>query len=185
MKCKHCKTRINDKEAFVIVKSSRVHKKCMDDFINKHIIKSKLTRQKERSEMKDYKKSVKKTRSIVSTQKLFNTYIRWRDTRPSGNAQCISCSKIVTFGESTCHAGHYHSVGARSDLRFNEDNVHAQCMHCNNFQEASKVGTTFKDNLIYKIGKKRFKALDTRIKQDYSEKALSKLRKKLRNKMNE
>jgi hypothetical protein len=28
-------------------------------------------------------------------------------------------------------AGHFHSVGSSPSLRFDEQNVHAQCVHCN------------------------------------------------------
>ncbi len=57
-------------------------------------------------------------------QKVFNTYIRLRDK----GKPCISCGQI---DRGKRDAGHFFSVGAYPNLRFNENNVHAQCVHCN------------------------------------------------------
>jgi hypothetical protein len=57
-------------------------------------------------------------------QKVFNTYIRQRDKLKP----CISCGKNLG---KTFHAGHFFSVGAYPNLRFNENNVHGQCVECN------------------------------------------------------
>lgn len=57
-------------------------------------------------------------------QKVFNTYIRQRDK----NKNCISCDKKLI---NKFDAGHFFSVGAYPNLRFNENNVHGQCVHCN------------------------------------------------------
>ena len=57
-------------------------------------------------------------------QKVFNTYIRLRDK----NKNCISCDKPLV---GKFDAGHFFSVGAYPNLRFNENNVFGQCVHCN------------------------------------------------------
>lgn len=57
-------------------------------------------------------------------QKVFNTYIRTRDKEKN----CVSCNKKLV---GKYDAGHFFSVGAYPNLRFNENNVFGQCVHCN------------------------------------------------------
>ena len=58
-------------------------------------------------------------------QQVFNKYIRKRDN----GLNCISCDKPCKKE----NAGHYYSQGGHSNVRFNEDNVHLQCEHCNTY----------------------------------------------------
>lgn len=57
-------------------------------------------------------------------QVLFNKYIRLRDE----GKPCISCDRPLI---GKFDAGHYLSVGSYPNLRFDEDNVHGQCVYCN------------------------------------------------------
>lgn len=84
-------------------------------------------------------------------QKAFNEFIRERDK----NQPCISCQKHHT---GQYHAGHYKTVGAKSQLRFNEDNCHKQCSVCNNHLSGNLA--EYRINLINKIGLKRVEALE-------------------------
>ncbi len=85
-------------------------------------------------------------------QTAFNKYIRLRDK----DLPCVSCGKDAN-AQIQWHAGHFHSVGARPDLRFNEDNVHKQCSRCNNFLSANLE--LYSKELLKRIGKKRLNAL--------------------------
>jgi len=58
-------------------------------------------------------------------QMTFNKYIRHRDKGMS----CISCGNEP----KKANAGHFYSQGGHSNVRFNEDNVHLQCEHCNSY----------------------------------------------------
>jgi hypothetical protein len=58
-------------------------------------------------------------------QMTFNKWIRHRDK----GLNCISCDKPP----KKANAGHYFSQGGHSNVRFNEDNVHLQCEHCNSY----------------------------------------------------
>lgn len=96
-------------------------------------------------------------------QKVFNTFIRLRDTQTGAlhgtkYFVCISCgaSKEVT----EMHAGHYFPVGGHEAVRFDEDNVHGQCRHCNYFKHGNEKG--YRVNLIKKIGQERFNKLELR-----------------------
>ena len=76
-------------------------------------------------------------------QSVFNSYIRERDSeRP-----CISCGR--NHG-GQYHAGHYRSVGAHPELRFNEDNCHKQCSVCNNHKSGNIAD--YRIELIKRIG---------------------------------
>jgi hypothetical protein len=73
----------------------------------------------------------------------FNRYIRLRDR----GQPCISCQRHHT---GQIHAGHYRSVGAAAELRYDESNVHAQCAPCNNHLSGNAID--YRINLIKKIG---------------------------------
>ena len=80
-----------------------------------------------------------------AAQKAFNAYIRSRDREEP----CISCDKPDN-GQHQRHASHYRSVGACSQLRFNEENVHASCAQCNGVKSGNI--TEYRIRLIKKIG---------------------------------
>lgn len=56
----------------------------------------------------------------------FQTMIRYRD-----DFKCITCGRQFPFGERTSlHAGHF--IGrANKSVRWDEENVNAQCAYCN------------------------------------------------------
>ena len=81
----------------------------------------------------------------------FNKYIRLRDK----GKPCISCQRHHT---GQIHAGHYRSVGAAAELRYNENNVHAQCAPCNNHLSGNAID--YRINLINKIGIKAVEQLE-------------------------
>lgn len=85
---------------------------------------------KERKVMQD--KARTRTEWLNLLQVVFNSYIRERDK----HLPCISCG---TSNNIQYHAGHYFSVGSYPALRFNEDNVHKQCVQCNNFLHGNLV----------------------------------------------
>ncbi|WP_354690909.1 recombination protein NinG [Phytobacter sp. RSE-02] len=62
-------------------------------------------------------------------QQAFNNFIRYRDR----DLPCISCNELnppeLHGGQWDC--GHFKSVGANPELRFEERNAHKQCKSCN------------------------------------------------------
>ena len=62
---------------------------------------------------------------------------------------CVSCDKPKDWG-GQWHAGHYKTVGARPDLRFNEKNCHKQCSVCNNHLSGNLAA--YRIELINRIG---------------------------------
>jgi hypothetical protein len=84
-------------------------------------------------------------------QAAVNAFIRTRDaTEP-----CISCGR---WHQGQWHAGHYLSVGARPELRYDEANVHKQCAPCNTHLSGNAV--LYRVSLIEKIGIKAVEALE-------------------------
>lgn len=83
-------------------------------------------------------------------RKIFNTFIRLRDTDENGVGKCISCNKPIFYGDN-CQAGHYEpSSIVFANLDFDEVNVNGQCAHCNGFLEGNKTG--YMVGLVKKYG---------------------------------
>lgn len=114
--------------------------------------KAKKTKEKDFNAETRKRKEKLKTRSdwLREAQKEFNRYIRLRD-----NCVCISCQKPLG---SKYDAGHYRSVGAHPELRFCEENVHSQCVHCNQHKSGNAID--YRINLINKIGLERVEWLE-------------------------
>lgn len=93
-------------------------------------------------------------------EKVFNEYIRKRDE----GKPCISCG--CPHGSMQWHAGHFISVGESQYLRFNENNVHGQCVQCNNFLSGNIEH--YEPNLRLKIGDEDVEALKSDRKKTYS-----------------
>tara|TARA_B100000073_G_scaffold323153_1_gene305030 strand:- start:621 stop:1043 length:423 start_codon:yes stop_codon:yes gene_type:complete len=92
------------------------------------------------------KKTLLQLKAIATTH--FNKFIRNRDK----DKPCISCGKYTTL-----QAGHFYSAGKHSSVRFNEDNVHGQCLSCNYYKSGDLLN--YRTNLIEKIGVDRFEKL--------------------------
>lgn len=86
-------------------------------------------------------------------QVAFNTYIRKRDQHKG----CISCGKPLT---SKFDAGHFYSVGAHPELRFDEDNCFGQCVTCNQHKHGNLL--EYAECLPQRIGIDRVEALKAR-----------------------
>jgi hypothetical protein len=85
-------------------------------------------------------------------QEAFNAWIRERDKdRP-----CISCGRKSNAKQN---AGHYRSVGAAPQLRFNEDNCHKQCEHCNSYKSGNV--SEYRPRLLERIGLSRVESLES------------------------
>lgn len=89
-------------------------------------------------------------------QVAFNAFIRLRD-QLAGH-QCISSGRPLDWSGNAVDAGHYRSVGSAPHLRFNEDNVHAQSKHDNQWKSGNAVD--YRLGLIARIGLARVEALE-------------------------
>jgi hypothetical protein len=88
-------------------------------------------------------------------QRAFNQFVRLRDK----DRECISCGVMnppERFG-GAWDCGHYRSVGAAPELRFEELNAHKQCKACNaGASKYARKGVTvtaeYRERLIQRIG---------------------------------
>ena len=90
---------------------------------------------------------------MKEAQKVFNQYIRLRDKAQP----CISCGSKLG---SKYDAGHFYSMGGHKAVTFDEDNVHAQCVTCNQFKHGNLL--EYRTRLCSKIGQERFDELEAK-----------------------
>jgi hypothetical protein len=117
MRCKNCK------EKFEPIRFNQ--KYCLKDECLRVFVAE--TKEKQWKQTKTRMKENLKTTSdwLKEAQAVFNKYIRERDK----GLNCISCNKPPL--KKNC--GHYYSQGGHSNVRFDEDNCHLQCEHCNTY----------------------------------------------------
>jgi hypothetical protein len=98
----------------------------------------------ERRDIKVRKEKLKsRAEHLREAQAAFNEWIRLRDAdRP-----CVSCGR---HHEGQYHAGHYRSVGANPELRFEPLNVWKQCAPCNTHLSGNLVN--YRLSLLQLIG---------------------------------
>ncbi|MDE9427459.1 recombination protein NinG [Xenorhabdus bovienii] len=113
-------------------------------------------RQKEveaRDKLKTRKLAVKpRSYWIQQAQRAVNAYIRERDR----DLPCVSCG---TFTSSQWDAGHYRTTIAASQLRFDERNIHRQCIVCNQHKSGNIV--PYRVELIRRIGLEPVEAIES------------------------
>jgi hypothetical protein len=88
---------------------------------------------------------------LKQAQAAVNAYVRQRDA----GLPCISCGKPDTGARD---AGHFFTVGARPELRFDLDNIHAQCVQCNQHKHGNVA--FYRIGLTAKIGEARVARLE-------------------------
>jgi hypothetical protein len=93
-------------------------------------------------------KAVKKKKVSISSlqkkaDKVFNAWIRERDSE-DGFFECVSCFRELPVKQM--NAGHYVSKKNCLHLRYNEYNVHGECVWCNCFNESHLIG--YRETLI-------------------------------------
>lgn len=157
--CPHCRAKL---EA-----GQRIHPDCIHDWSIAQEAKAKRTAEKqaraaakvERAEIKRRKEAIKTIPKLKKeAEREFNAFIRARDA----NLPCISCGANppdLSRLHAGRDAGHYRSVGSAAHLRYHEDNVHAQCVKCNQWGAGRAVD--YRIGLVKRIGSERVEALET------------------------
>ena len=140
--CKVCKAKFTPRSSTQLVCSWQ----CSIAYTSKEKAK------RERKEYREKKEALKSRRDWLNeAQTAFNAYIRFRDAE----LPCVSCGRHHT---GQYHAGHYRSVGAAPQLRFNEDNVHKQCQPCNTHKSGNAI--EYRINLVKRIGLEKVEKLE-------------------------
>jgi hypothetical protein len=88
---------------------------------------------------------------LREAQAVFNEWVRLRDA----DQPCISCGR---HHEGQYHAGHYRSVGANPELRFEPLNVWKQCAPCNTHLSGNLVN--YRISLLQGIGAEKVEWLE-------------------------
>jgi hypothetical protein len=144
-KCRYCSEKFKPYFPLQVVCSA----KCAGLLANKKI------KEREEKEINDkVKKIEEKLKDRVFymrvLQKIFNQYIRERDKYKG----CISCRRIFT---DKYDAGHFYPTSTHPGLRFDEDNVHGQCVQCNQHKHGNLI--LYAENLPVRIGVTEYEAL--------------------------
>jgi len=145
-RCKICKTKFEPKYF--------LQKICLDvDCILEYSKQDKAKKWK--VEKKRMKESLKTNADHVrELQVIFNKFIRLRDK----DKGCISCGTALV---NKYDAGHYRSAGGNPEHRFNEKNVHGQCVYCNQHRHGALID--YRKGLIKRIGLEEVELLENHI----------------------
>jgi hypothetical protein len=123
---------------------------CVDAWVQEAKVKNwKKTKKKMQEDLETIQDLVK------ATQIVFNKYIRLRDK----DELCISCKQKP----KKSNAGHFYNANNHWNVRFNENNVHLQCEHCNTFLSGNLIN--YRLNLINKIGLEQLTLLEAEAKK--------------------
>lgn len=151
-RCKQCRVRLEDPRL-------RLHDECMDAWIARQLAKQQEAKaKKDRAETREKKEAMKSQRRLIAeAQDAFNEFIRERDK----DKGCFVCDAPFALTDGSLggvmDAGHVRSRGAAGHLRFNEDNCHGECKHCNASFGAKPH--EIEEGAIRRIGQERFDVL--------------------------
>lgn len=111
----------------------------------------KAIAQRDRREIRVRKEKLKsRADHLREAQAAVNEYVRLRDA----HLPCISCDSMPNDNDlmtgSRWDAGHYRSVGACPELRFEPLNIHRQCVKCN--RNLSGNAVEYRIRLLQRIG---------------------------------
>jgi hypothetical protein len=147
-KCAYCR------ESFVKQRMGQVA--CRPACAAALVLKAKA--EVERKSDKDRKEALKGIPALKKeAQVAFNAFIRERDK----DQPCISCGKPAQadYGyQGGRDAGHYRSTGSADHLRFHEQNCHAQCVKCNQWDAGKAVD--YRIGLVKRIGIERVESIE-------------------------
>ena len=87
---------------------------------------------------------------VKIAQTAFNAYIRERDK----DKGCISCGKKL---DKKFDAGHFYNANNHWAVRFDEDNVHGQCVECNQWKHGNLL--EYNERIKERIGLMRYSML--------------------------
>ena len=148
MRCKNCKEKF---EPIRFNQKYCLKDECVRVFVQ--VVKEKTWKQTKAKMKNDIKTN---SDWMKEAQKVFNSYIRLRDK----NQTCISCGSKLG---SKYDAGHFYSMGGHKAVTFDEDNVHAQCVACNQFKSGNLIN--YREGLIKRIGEAKLNDLSQRANQ--------------------
>lgn len=147
-KCKNCKTNFTPKFSSLERYCWNPECKTIEALQKLDKIKKSEATTTRKKQAFERKQAIEKLKThsewLQDLQKVVNAYIRKRDE----GKPCISCERIL---RGKYDAGHFFSVGSYPNLRFNTDNIHGQCVYCNQHLHGNLI--QYQMNLEKRIGK--------------------------------
>jgi hypothetical protein len=142
-KCKYCRELF---EPSVFLQKNCFEPNCVTAWINE--VKQKNW-QKKKAKLKADLMTLSDYTKIL--QQLVNKYVRLRDK----GLPCISCQKPIV---GKVDAGHMYSVGNYPSVRFDEKNINAQCLNCNQYNGG--MINDYRINFVKKYSESELNTLD-------------------------
>lgn len=137
-----------------------------------YVYSKKKSLQKSNKELIEKKKSLLTHKDYLKIlQTVFNSYIRKRDEHKG----CISCGQILS--NKKFDAGHYFSCGGYPNVRFDEDNVHGQCVYCNQHNHGNIHA--YSERLPQRIGIENYEDLKIRAKREVGKLTIEEIKEKI------
>lgn len=127
------------------------HDECIEEFWK---VARELRWKEKKKELKKESETVQSL--IKKLQPIFNEYIRLRDK----DKPCISCGREL---KGKFDAGHFYNANNHWSLRFDELNVHGQCVHCNQHKHGNLLD--YRNGLIDRLATWEFKYLEQESKK--------------------
>lgn len=135
---------------------------CMDCSIKYSIQKSKEKNEKTNLDFQKAKIKAISDKSLksyeIGVKKICHEYIRLRDK----GKPCISCG--IEWNDSF-QAGHYHKAEKYHEIRFDEDNIHGQCVQCNIHFDGNLEG--YNIGIVKRIGIDKVSELNKKASECY------------------
>ncbi|WP_051299098.1 recombination protein NinG [Marinobacterium litorale] len=126
LKCRHCKERKPRETMLKVPIGAFCDGECARQYAIAKVSKDRQAdKRRKHREAKDRLRGDSLPHQLELTQKAFNAMIRELDK----DQPCVSCGKPA--GQYTLTAGHYQTVGAHPELRFDPRNCAGQCSGCN------------------------------------------------------
>ena len=155
-KCTGCKQRFIAVDMIVKPVGKFCTIKCMLAYALKPPIDNAKKVQKLRDEERSLKKKVFYASDLkvrkAAAKKWCHAYIKARDL----GSLCICCDR--NLGKNY-DSGHYLESGNNPKIRYDEDNIHSQSVHCNQYKGGDSGD--YRVNLIKKIGLERVERLES------------------------
>ncbi|EJD1130360.1 recombination protein NinG, partial [Escherichia coli] len=115
--------------------------------------KRRREEQKQKDKLKIQKLALKpRSYWIKQAQQAVHAFIRERDR----DLPCISCGTLTS---AQWDAGHYRTTAAAPQLRFDERNIHKQCVVCNQHKSGNLV--PYRVELISRIGQEAVEEIES------------------------
>lgn len=135
-KCKNCK------QPFTPIRST-LEKYCKESECVKVWVKTEKQKQWKKTKAEKKAELMTVQDYVKIAQQVFNKYIRLRDK----DKGCISCGKPLI---GKYDAGHFYNANNHYAVRFHPDNVHGQCVKCNQHDHGALI--KYREGLIKRIG---------------------------------